>query len=296
MIAARHLNRIYNVPLLVSEPALLAMLSGIRGDLSPPPITEPPNPEAMVTHELERAGLITSFAGPIAVIEVDGPLMRKGGFDADCTHFTGYQDIGRAIRRQVADKQVEHIMLLLNSPGGEVSGCMELAQLIRQQNQIKPITSMVTSQATSAAYWIASATSEISMTPTSFVGSIGIVLTHLNRAAQLEKEGVEVTFVYAGDHKVDGNATGPLPDKVRQSLQSEIDALYQFFVESVAENRGLSTSSIRSTQAQTYLAADAIDLGLADRIESADAALERIFENLNKEKPNRQHLRHGSRN
>ncbi|WP_192840173.1 S49 family peptidase, partial [Escherichia coli] len=40
---------------------------------------------------------------------------------------------------------------------------------------------------------------------------------------------VEITLIYSGSHKVDGNPYSHLPDDVRETLQSRMDATRQMF-------------------------------------------------------------------
>jgi ClpP class serine protease len=131
--------------------------------------------------------------------------------------------------------------------------------------------------AASAAYGIASAANEIVVSPTSIVGSIGVVLTHLDRSGELEQKGVRATLIYAGKHKVDGNPFGPLSDTVQADLQTEVMKFYDQFVGLVARGRtGITKQAIRATQARTFIGQDGIDQGLADRVASLDDVLSNL--------------------
>lgn len=50
------------------------------------------------------------------------------------------------------------------------------------------------------------------------------MMAHSNYGAALEKQGVEITLIYSGSHKVDGNPYSHLPGDVRETLQSRMDA------------------------------------------------------------------------
>jgi hypothetical protein len=149
------------------------------------------------------------------------------------------------------------------------------ARLVSAINQTKPVLAFVNDVAASAAYGIASAASEIVVSPTSMVGSIGVVLTHLDRSGELEDRGVKPTLIHAGAHKVDGHPFGPLSDAVRADLQAEVMKIYDQFVGLVAEGRAgqISADAIRATEARTYLGGDAIAQGLADRVASLDEVI-----------------------
>ena len=86
----------------------------------------------------------------------------------------------------------------------------------------------------SAGQLIASAASRRLVTQTARTGSIGVMMAHSNYGAALKTSGVEVTLIYSGDHKVDGNPYEKLPKEVRADFQARIDATRQMFAEKVA--------------------------------------------------------------
>ncbi|MFM8748396.1 MAG: S49 family peptidase, partial [Aestuariivirga sp.] len=81
-------------------------------------------------------------------------------------------------------------------------------------------------------------------------------------------------------HKVDGNPFEPLSDAVRADLQASVDAHYRQFLDTVAQGRGrrLTADMARATEARTFIGAEAIALGLADRIASFDEVLASLSE------------------
>jgi hypothetical protein len=111
------------------------------------------------------------------------------------------------------------------------------------------------------------------MSRTGGVGSIGVVTSHVDVSDAMKDMGVKITFIFAGKHKVDGNAYQPLSDDVKARIQTRIDALYDVFVKSVARNRDMDEDEVRSTEALDYTAAEAIENGLADSIAPLDDAI-----------------------
>ncbi|MBO6886089.1 MAG: S49 family peptidase, partial [Marivita sp.] len=186
-----------------------------------------------------------------------------------------YEGIAAQLREARADPEVRAILLDIDSPGGEATGMFATARLVSAINQTKPVLAFVNDVAASAAYGIASAASEIVVSPTSMVGSIGVVLTHFDRSGELEERGVKPTLIHAGAHKVDGHPFGPLSDAVRGDLQAEVMKIYDQFVGLVAEGRSspMTEQAIRATEARTYLGTDAISQGLADRVASLDEVI-----------------------
>jgi capsid assembly protease len=266
-------SRIFNVPLMIQPSKLDAIIAGIGGrwdiEASPPS----PTPEVTMTFKGKYQGNNYFANGSVGVIPIVGILAHRGGIDANSSYVLGYNHIQQALSQALADKEIESILLEIDSPGGEVSGAFELAAMIKEAGKTKPSKAVISSMAASAGYLIASAASEISIYHTSIVGSIGVVLRHIDMSKAAEQDGLSITYVYAGAHKVDGNPFEPLPKAVKADLQSRIDKLYGLFVETVATNRGLTAAAVRSQQAQIYTGQDAINAGLADRIATPDEIL-----------------------
>jgi len=166
------------------------------------------------------------------------------------------------------DGNVDRIMFDVDSPGGLVMGCFELTDKIFAMRGTKPMTAFVEGGGYSAAFAIASAADEIVMTRMSGVGSVGVVTTLMDMSKMLEKAGVKITQVFAGKHKVDGNPFEPLPEDVKMRIQSRIDRTYGIFVDTVARNRGISSDSVRSTEALTFTVEEAIENKFADRMDT----------------------------
>lgn len=179
---------------------------------------------------------------------------------------TGYIYIARALERGLADMNVRAIAFVCDSYGGEVAGCFELVDRIYAARGQKPMRSFAHEHAYSAGYAVASAPDHVAMSRTGGVGSIGVVTTHVDVSEAMKDMGVKITFVFAGKHKVDGNAYQPLPDEVKQRWQARIDSLYGIFTASVARNRGIDEKAVRATEADCFGAEEAIEIGLADSI------------------------------
>lgn len=199
---------------------------------------------------------------------------------------TGYEYITRAVARGLADPKVSRIGLVVDSPGGEVAGCFECAERIYNARSDKPIEAFAHEHAYSAAYAIASAASKITVSRTGGVGSIGVVTSHLDVSERMAAMGMKITFIYAGKHKVDGNAYQPLSNEVKGRIQARIDDLYGVFVSAVSQHRGIEESDVRATEAQCFSPSEAMSNGLADAIGPLDLALASFEAELSTETEN----------
>lgn len=223
-----------------------------------------------------------SVKAGILTIPVEGALIK--GFPYTFYGLlTGYEYVQRAFDRGMDDPEVKGIVLKIDSPGGEVAGNFDLVDRMFARRDEKPVAAIASEHAYSAAYSIASVATEIYVARTGGVGSIGVVTSHVDVSRMMEKEGYKVTFIYAGDHKVDGNPYEALAPEVKARIQARVDYLYNVFVSTVARNRGVSEQSVRDTQALTYSAEEAVEKGLADKVASFDAAVDDFATSLDQQ-------------
>jgi signal peptide peptidase SppA len=221
------------------------------------------------------SGQFVRAAGRTALITIDGSLVNRGAWLDSRSGLTSYEGLAAQVDAAAADPDIDNIVLDINSPGGEAGGMFGLAAKIRAVRSSKKIVAVVNDMAASAGYGIASQADEIVISPTSIVGSIGVVMLHLDRSAEMQRRGIKPTLIHAGAHKVDGNSFEALSESVRAELQDQVEATLKLFVEAVAAGRGgrLTTARARGTEARIFIGRDAIAAGLADRIGSLDDVL-----------------------
>lgn len=202
----------------------------------------------------------------VATLSIDGPLSYRPVtmFGMDCGG-TSYTQLKEDFTYLV-ENGAKTIAFMCDSPGGEAHGLFPTAQYMRDlanANGVK-ILSFVDGMSASAGYGLTSIADEIIVSPGSEVGSIGVVVRLMNDSKALEKEGYERSFVHAGSSKVPYAEDGSFRPDFINDIQSKVDSLYVEFVEFVATQRNLSTDSVKSTEARTFLPKEAMALGLID--------------------------------
>lgn len=267
--------RLFNTPLLLHPGKLDAIIAGLGQRILGADILNAAAaaPEMFSTRSGPRAERGYQVIDGVARINIGGALVHRSRMDADSTYLLGYNDIAADIEDAAGNPDAHAIVLVFDSPGGEVSGAFELAERLHALRGIKPITAVVDAMAASAAYLAASAADEIVTTTTGYSGSIGVVARHVDFSRALDNDGIKITHIFAGAHKVDGNPFEPLPESVRADFQADINDLYEQFVATVAAHRSLPPEAVRKTQAQTYRGPAAIAARLADRIGTTDQVL-----------------------
>jgi signal peptide peptidase SppA len=307
MLHARIAARAFNTPLLVEPAKAMAFLAGLGPRVLGRPVE-------MADHDLHdasgtaqlpaRASLLAGGLAEslrqhgdapypvidgIAVIEISGVLIHRGGWIGESSGQTSYEGIAAQIEAAASDPAVRGVALEIDSFGGEVAGVFDLADRIRALRRDKPVWAFVAEHAFSAGYALASQADRILLPRTGAVGSIGVVVMHADLSGQLDRDGVRVTLVHSGQHKVDGNPYAPLPDAGRDDIQREIDVLRFLFAETVAAGRAgrLSQDAALATEAAIYRGTDAVAAGLADEVTDLGRGFEAFRERIARTPKNR---------
>ncbi|WP_276851034.1 S49 family peptidase [Enterobacter oligotrophicus] len=225
----------------------------------------------------EREDTAPRQGGGVAVIPVHGILVpRRGQISRACTELTSYEKVRSQLQAALNDPAVYEVVLDINSGGGAVSGCKELADYIYASRNTKPITAIVNFNAFSAAYFIASACSKVVLSQTSGVGSIGVIMEHMEASRWEDQVGFTFTTLYRGDNKNNGSPHEPLSEQSRTFLQALINDAYETFTTSVAQYRGIDVQAVIDTQAGLYYGPRAINAGLADELSDPQTAINNI--------------------
>jgi len=274
-------DRVLNRPLLLHPDKAATVLHVLEGRITLGAIdAQPAAPEAgrFKGSQRRQSGGVLQFtraSGDTALITIDGSLVNRGAWIGASSGLTSYEGIGAQIDEIAAERDIRNLIIDMNSYGGEATGMFALAAKIRNLRQKMHVVAVVNDVAASAGYGIVSAADRVVISPTSLIGSIGVVMMHLDRSEEMAAKGIRPTFIHAGAKKVDGNPFQPLPENVRADMQKDVLAFYNRFLETVAKGRGgrLSAAAARATEADVFIGQEAINSGLADDVGTIDDVL-----------------------
>lgn len=211
----------------------------------------------------------------VGVVTIAGPLIAgNAGFMA---YFgvTGYGDIRQALTEAASDMDAKSIMLHVSSGGGQVDGCEDLAAFMRMVGKIKPMTTYADGAMCSAAYWAGSHGLHISTNQTSTVGSLGVVMVHMDRSEQFKQEGIKPTVIRAGKYKQLSNSVEPLSAEAKAELEEMAQTIYKVFITAVSQNRKVpyGVADQQMGQGREFLGRAAMSAGLVDALFTYEQAL-----------------------
>lgn len=209
----------------------------------------------------------------VAVMEIDGPLMRKAELFSDISGATSYQWIGATADALRADTSVTKVIIRANSPGGEAAGAGECAEKIARLAAAKHVEGYVETQAASAMLWLLVQCTHITAHQTAQVGWVGAVRTLVNDSARDEKDGIKrVQIVSKGAEK---KRTYPVDGDVIERAQRNSDDWGQLFTAAVAAGRRVSVATVLEDfgGGDGMFAEQALSVGLIDAIGDFESTL-----------------------
>lgn len=220
--------------------------------------------------QTEAPKSILTIENGVATIDIKGPLLPSvDEFDRAILGATGLNEIESAVREAAADPSVQSITLNIDSPGGTVRGTPEAADAIYEASKVKPVTAHTSGTMASAAYWLGSQAQSVTMTRSASVGSIGVMVPHIDQSKRAEMLGVKVELFTTGKFKAAGFPGTSLTESQRELIQERIDQVFGEFKSAVTrQGRAIPSTAM---QGQTFYGPQAEELGLAKVVRTGAA-------------------------
>ena len=205
-----------------------------------------------------------------AIVPLVGAVYPRSNMVSASSGGTSLDSVMRDMRVAWASPDVERIVMLIDSPGGVVSGLGEAAEMLRAGP--KPLVSFVTGMAASAAYWLGSQAGDIVLDRAASVGSIGVVAS-MSRQEAADANGrrsYEIVSSGAPFKRPD-----PSTDEGRAAIQRDVDAIENVFIADVAAGRGVPEGVVREQFGKGAMvsASEAVRVGMADRVGTLEGVL-----------------------
>ncbi len=182
---------------------------------------------------------------------------------------TDIADLSATLDAFARDPNVRALLLDVNSPGGTVTGIPEVAEQIASFP--KPTYAFTSSEACSAAYWLASQAGEFVCTKSATVGSVGVYLAVLDSSVAFAQAGLFVDLIKAGTYKATGFPGTALTDDQRALLQERVNQIHGMFKAAVSSKRRYVRES--ALEGQAFYGVEAAKRNLVTGIVPSRAAL-----------------------
>jgi ClpP class serine protease len=205
----------------------------------------------------------------IGFMLVDGPLTAQESWLDRYFGITSYPMIARNAKQLVemhADGEINRIVHVWNSPGGDASGINGLTEVLAAAKEAVPDTVSYTSgMALSAGYWLAAVNDTLRVDKMAEVGSIGVISTIRSYARRLKEEGIDVKVVRSGQFKALLHPAEPISEQGLREVEQKGEELHQFFIDHIQSRRPALRGGRQAWgEGQTFFGEKAIEIGLAD--------------------------------
>lgn len=179
------------------------------------------------------------------------------------------------------DDDIKGVLLAVDSPGGLVADSHQLYHEIKKLSAKKPVYVAMKRLAASGGYYLSMGIGEsgkIFVEPTTWTGSIGVIIPRYNASELAEKVGVEVDPLTTGPLKDSLNPFRDLSEREREVWAAIMQDSFNRFVEVIAQNRpNLDEVRVRElATGQIYTAEQSLENGLADQMGFEEEALEAL--------------------
>jgi len=213
-------------------------------------------------------GNSVTMRGSTAILAIEGPLFRYANLFTALSGASSVEMLSQDLQAAIDSRAVRQILLNVNSPGGQVDGINELADMIRAANDTKPVIAYVDGLSASAGYWLASAASRIVVNESAFLGSIGVVAALTDNREAQQRQGVKRYEIVSSQSP--RKRPDPGTEQGRAQILEQVDALAQLFIDRVASFRNVTTATVleRFGQGGVLPARAAIEAGMADALGS----------------------------
>ena len=211
------------------------------------------------------------------IIRIIGPIVRRGDFFTEISGATSIETLAADFNTVLADESIKQIVFYIDSPGGEVNGIHEFAQMVYDARGKKPIRGYASGMCCSGAYWIATACARITVDATAVIGSVGVRAVIHDDSRAWESAGIDhISIVSSNAPKKDFKRDDP---ECLADVKKQIDAVEKVFIDTIARNRGISAERVIADYGKggVLVGQAAVDAGLVDALGSFEQGLLEII-------------------
>jgi len=186
------------------------------------------------------------------------------------------------MRQQLAaalnDTAVRSLFLLIESPGGSVSGLADFAAEVRAASERKPVVAMIDDLGASAAYYLASQAQVLYANASAMIGSVGVYSVLVDSSKRAEAEGLTFHILKSGEHKGTGTPGVAISSGQLAQQQTYMEHFYGMFIAAVLAGRaeaGLTAETLYPmADGRLWTPQQALESSLIDGVMSVEEALQ----------------------
>jgi protease-4 len=226
----------------------------------------------------------------IAVIVAEGDVATSGdGVASD--------KICKLFKEVRNNDDIKTVVFRINSPGGSALASDEIWREVKLTNQVKKVIVSMGDVAASGGYYVAAPAYKIFAEPTTITGSIG-VFGMIPYTGKMFENYLGITFDRASTNAHAGMSLNrKLTPKELESIQLEVDEIYDQFLGRVAEGRKMTKEQVNViARGRVWTGADAKKIGLVDELGGLNDAIAFAAKQANIKEPKVEYFPHNKSN
>ena len=221
----------------------------------------------------------------LALISISGSLVKS---DSPWNRYYGvvsYDEIRRSVMMALNDPSVDGILAVMSTPGGAATGADAMASFFSRANKVKPFYAFAETDMCSGGYYLGAPAREIFAQRAALVGSIGVIMVHMDYLDMYKEAGINPTVFRAGEFKALGSPYEHLDKKAQANISKSLGNYFNMFNEHVVEHRSYdSVEQMRETagEGRVFMAEEAMEVGLVDQVAELEDCLEIVSDKSRK--------------
>jgi len=217
--------------------------------------------------QVDPASLGLGVGPKIGVVYAVGGIMTGESGTGIQGEMMGSDTVSHALQDAADDNAVRAIIFRIDSPGGSALASDLVWRATQQARQKKPLIVSMSDVAGSGGYYVAAGGTRILAQPGTLTGSIGVVFARANIKGLLARLGINTETITRAPFADLEDMTTPLSSEGRQKLVTEMDHIYDVFVDRVAAGRHLTAERVNDIgRGRVWTGAQAKENGLVDEL------------------------------
>ncbi|CAM3536842.1 putative protease IV [Flavobacterium saliperosum S13] len=220
--------------------------------------------------KVARTNIDYSRKDKIAIVYAQGEI--KSG-EGDVTYI-GEGSMRRSLEEARNDDDVKAVVLRVDSPGGSALTSELIWREIELTKKVKPVVVSMGNLAASGGYYIACNANTIFAESNTITGSIGVFGMLPNFHPLATKIGINAEQVKTHENASGYSVFEPIDENFKGYVTESIENIYSIFLKRVAAGRKMTVAQVNEVaQGRIWTGADALKLGLVDKIGGLDLAI-----------------------
>lgn len=214
----------------------------------------------------------------VAILSIEGTILTGEGFFK--------QQLDHA-KKDIEDGNLKALVVRVNSPGGTITGSDYMFHYLRKlaDDTHVPIVVSMGGVAASGGYFVSMCVGDrpntIFAEPTTWTGSIGVIIPHYNVVELMQKWGIQEDAIASHHLKGMGSIARKMTDEERKIFQGLVDEGFTQFKDVIKHGRPKFREDPdaldKLATGQVFTAQQALQNGLVDKIGFIEDAIDRAI-------------------